>query len=90
MVTEDFYKTKLLIALLFLYILANLGDIRNLLIWGVPGFISYLTYLYKFFHKYLSFFFQYHYSIEYKKSLYKRIISSIKAFDLISTSINNI
>lgn len=46
MVTEDFYKTKLLIALLFLYILANLGDIRNLLIWGVPGFISYLTYIY--------------------------------------------
>ena len=45
-VTEDFYKKKHLVALLFLIILANLGDIRNLLIWGVPGFLAFVLYIY--------------------------------------------
>ena len=45
-VTEGSYKTKHLIALLLFYVLANLGDLRNLLIWGIPGFIAYALYIY--------------------------------------------
>ena len=30
-------SNKRLLTMLFLYIIANLGDIRNLLIWGIPG-----------------------------------------------------
>lgn len=45
-ITDDCYKKKHLMALLFLCILTNLGDIRNLLIWGIPGFIAYVLYIY--------------------------------------------
>ncbi len=45
-VTDNFYNTKYLMALLFLYVGANLGDVRNLLIWGIPGFITYALYIY--------------------------------------------
>lgn len=34
-----------LILLCLLYIIANLGDIRNLLIWGIPGLVSYIIYI---------------------------------------------
>ena len=39
-------SNKRLLTMLFLYIIANLGDIRNLLIWGIPGAISYMVFLY--------------------------------------------
>lgn len=35
-----------LIAILFLNLVANLGDVRNLLIWGIPGVIAYVLFLY--------------------------------------------
>ena len=39
-------SNKRLLTMFFLYIIANLGDIRNLLIWGIPGAISYTVFLY--------------------------------------------
>ena len=43
-ITENNFGKINLAGLLLLYILANLGDIRNLLIWGIPGFIAYFLY----------------------------------------------
>lgn len=45
-ITEEAYNTQSLAAMILLYILSNLGDIRNLLIWGIPGLISYVLFFY--------------------------------------------
>lgn len=45
-VTEKKHGTKQLVYLLVLYIIANLGEIRNLLIWGIPGLIAYVLYIF--------------------------------------------
>ena len=34
------------ISIIALYVLANLGDIRSLLMWGIPGFLAYACYIY--------------------------------------------
>ena len=44
-ITEKDYSTNSLLYLPFLYVIANIGDIRNLLIWGLPGFIAYVLYI---------------------------------------------
>lgn len=40
------YTYKSFLGILLLYVAANLGDIRNLLIWGIPGIIAYVIYIY--------------------------------------------
>lgn len=46
MITENSYTRNSFLGILLLYIAANLGEIRNLLIWGIPGFIAYVIFIY--------------------------------------------
>ena len=46
MITENAYTTKRFLAIVLLYVVANLGEMRNLLIWGIPGVIAYIIYVY--------------------------------------------
>jgi hypothetical protein len=39
---DNCYNNKFFAGVLILYVLANLGDIRNLIIWGIPGLLAFL------------------------------------------------
>jgi hypothetical protein len=41
-ITDNAYSNKKFLGIVLLYIIANLGEMRNLLIWGVPGVIAYV------------------------------------------------
>ena len=45
-ITEEEYKIKNYLCIISIYVLANLGEIRNLLIWGIPAFIAYVWYIF--------------------------------------------
>jgi hypothetical protein len=45
-ITEDAYNKKNYACILAVYSLANLGELRNLLIWGIPAFLSYALYVF--------------------------------------------
>lgn len=45
-ITENSYTYKKFLGILTLYVVANLGELRNLLIWGIPGIIAYVIYIY--------------------------------------------
>ena len=40
------YNKKYYAGVLALYVLANLGDIRNLIIWGIPGLLAYILFIF--------------------------------------------
>lgn len=45
-ITGDNYRKKEFAYVILLYVLANIGDIRSLFIWGIPGLFSYILYVY--------------------------------------------
>jgi hypothetical protein len=45
-ITEDAYNKRYYFYITVVYILANLGEIRNLLVWGIPAFLSYILYVF--------------------------------------------
>ena len=45
-ITEDGYTTKHYFYVVAVYVLANLGDLRNLLVWGVPAVPAYMLYVF--------------------------------------------
>jgi hypothetical protein len=45
-ITNNNFNNKYLTGLLILYIASNLGDIRNLVIWGFPGLLAYLIFVF--------------------------------------------
>lgn len=45
-ITDNCFNKKYFVSVLVLYIAANLGDIRNLIIWGVPGLLAYVLFLF--------------------------------------------
>lgn len=85
-ITEEAYNTQSFIAMLLLYILANLGDIRNLLIWGIPGLIAYVLFFYLKTGKSLIFF----NSVSPEKKLLRVLFNGILLSFIICTAIANI
>ena len=43
-ISDHCYNNQFYAGILILYVLANLGDIRNLIIWGIPGLFAYLIF----------------------------------------------
>lgn len=46
MITSNTHINKSFLGILLLYGVANLGEIRSLLMWGIPGIIAYVIYIY--------------------------------------------
>ena len=45
-ITSNSYMKKSFFGILLLYVVANLGEIRSLLMWGIPGTVAYIIYIY--------------------------------------------
>lgn len=45
-ITDNCFNKKYFVGILVLFTAANLGDIRNLIIWGIPGLLAYVLYLF--------------------------------------------
>lgn len=45
MIVSNKFTNKSFLGILLLYCVANLGDIRNLLIWGIPGSVAYVIFI---------------------------------------------
>lgn len=45
-VTEDAYNSRNHFYIMIIYVLANLGEIRNLLVWGIPALLAYVLYIF--------------------------------------------
>ena len=45
-ISSNCFEQKSLSGILILYIITNLGDIRNLIVWGIPGFIAYVLFVF--------------------------------------------
>ena len=45
-ITNDYFNRKYFVGILFLYPISTLGDIRNLIIWGVPGLLAYVLFVF--------------------------------------------
>ena len=85
-ITEEAYNTQSFVAMLLLYILANLGDIRNLLIWGIPGLIAYVLFFYLKTGKTLIFF----EDVSSEKKFFRVLFNSILLSFIICAAIANI
>ena len=44
-ITENAYTTKHYFYIVAIYVLANLGDLRNLLAWGIPAALAFMLYI---------------------------------------------